>query len=150
MLGGMVGVMSRSGGAQGIVEVLRPFATTRRRGQFFAWLSGLIIFFDDYANTLIRGNTMRPMTDELRISREKLAYIVDSVAAPIAVIAPISTWVGFEISRIGDSLGTTAAAGDGPGAAGAARWPARRTRSTCSCTRSRTCSIRSSPWRSCC
>jgi Na+/H+ antiporter NhaC len=108
MLGGMVGVVSRSGGAQGIVEVLRPLATTRRRGQFFAWLSGLIIFFDDYANTLIRGNTMRPMTDELRISREKLAYIVDSVAAPIAVIAPISTWVGFEISRIGDSLATTA------------------------------------------
>jgi Na+/H+ antiporter NhaC len=108
MLGGMVGVISRSGGAQGIVEVLRPFATTRRRGQFFAWLSGLIIFFDDYANTLIRGNTMRPMTDELRISREKLAYIVDSVAAPIAVLAPISTWVGFEISRIGDSLATTA------------------------------------------
>jgi Na+/H+ antiporter NhaC len=108
MLGGMVGVVSRSGGAQGIVEVLRPYATTRRRGQFFAWLSGLIIFFDDYANTLIRGNTMRPMTDELRISREKLAYIVDSVAAPIAVIAPISTWVGFEISRIGDSLRATA------------------------------------------
>lgn len=108
MLGGMVGVVSRSGGAQGIVEVLRPLATNRRRGQFFAWLSGLIIFFDDYANTLIRGNTMRPMTDELRISREKLAYIVDSVAAPIAVIAPISTWVGFEISRIGDSLGSAA------------------------------------------
>jgi Na+/H+ antiporter NhaC len=108
MLGGMVGVISRNGGAQGVVEALRPLATTRRRGQFFTWLSGLIIFFDDYANTLIRGNTMRPMTDELRISREKLAYIVDSVAAPIAVIAPISTWVGFEISRIGDSLRTTA------------------------------------------
>jgi Na+/H+ antiporter NhaC len=109
MLGGMVGVITKSGGAQGIVEVLRPFATTRRRGQFFTWLSGLMIFFDDYANTLIRGNTMRPMTDELRISREKLAYIVDSVAAPIAVIAPISTWVGFEISRIGDALSATAA-----------------------------------------
>jgi Na+/H+ antiporter NhaC len=104
MLGGMVGVISRSGGAQGVVEVLRPAATTRRRGQFFTWFSGLLIFFDDYANTLIRGNTLRPMTDDLRISREKLAYIVDSVAAPIAVIAPISTWVGFEISRIGDSL----------------------------------------------
>jgi Na+/H+ antiporter NhaC len=114
MLGGMVGVVSRSGGAQGIVEVLRPYATNRRRGQFFAWLSGIIIFFDDYANTLIRGNTMRPMTDELRISREKLAYIVDSVAAPIAVIAPISTWVGFEISRIGDSLGATAAQATDP------------------------------------
>jgi Na+/H+ antiporter NhaC len=108
MLGGMVGVVTRSGGAQGIVEMLRPYATSRRRGQFFTWLSGLIIFFDDYANTLIRGNTLRPMTDELRISREKLAYIVDSVAAPIAVIAPISTWVGFEISRIGDSLNAAA------------------------------------------
>jgi Na+/H+ antiporter NhaC len=82
MLGGMVGVIARSGGAQGVVEALRPWATTRRRGQVIAWASGLIIFFDDYANTLIRGNTMRPMTDDLRISREKLAYIVDSVAAP--------------------------------------------------------------------
>jgi Na+/H+ antiporter NhaC len=108
MLGGMVGVISRSGGAQGVVEALRPLATTRRRGQVITWVSGLIIFFDDYANTLIRGNTMRPMTDDLKISREKLAYIVDSVAAPIAVIAPISTWVGFEISRIADSLATTA------------------------------------------
>jgi Na+/H+ antiporter NhaC len=109
MLGGMVGVIARSGGAQGVVEALRPWATTRRRGQIVTWVSGLIIFFDDYANTLIRGNTMRPMTDDLRISREKLAYIVDSVAAPIAVLAPISTWVGFEISRIQDALATTAA-----------------------------------------
>lgn len=104
MLGGMVGVISRSGGAQGVVEALRPLAANRRRGQVLTWFSGLVIFFDDYANTLIIGNTMRPMTDDLRISREKLAYIVDTVAAPIAVIAPISTWVGFEISRIGDSL----------------------------------------------
>jgi Na+/H+ antiporter NhaC len=109
MLGGMVGVVARSGGAQGVVKALRPWATSRRRGQIVTWVSGLIIFFDDYANTLIRGNTMRPMTDDLRISREKLAYIVDSVAAPIAVLAPISTWVGFEISRIQDSLETTAA-----------------------------------------
>jgi Na+/H+ antiporter NhaC len=108
LLGGMVGVVARSGGAQGVVEALRPWATTRRRGQVITWASGLVIFFDDYANTLIRGNTMRPMTDDLRISREKLAYIVDSVAAPIAVLAPISTWVGFEISRIQDSLETTA------------------------------------------
>jgi Na+/H+ antiporter NhaC len=114
MLGGMVGVIARSGGAQGVVEALRPWATSRRRGQVITWVSGLIIFFDDYANTLIRGNTMRPMTDDLRISREKLAYIVDSVAAPIAVLAPISTWVGFEISRIQDSLETTAGQIDDP------------------------------------
>jgi Na+/H+ antiporter NhaC len=104
MLGGMVGVVTRSGGARGMVEALLPWATNRRRGQFIAWISGLFIFFDDYANTLIRGNSLRPLTDRLHVSREKLAYIVDSVAAPIAVTAVISTWVGFEISMIRGSL----------------------------------------------
>jgi Na+/H+ antiporter NhaC len=114
MLGGMVGVVTRSGGARGVVEALKPYATTRRRGQVLVWFSGLAVFFDDYANMLIRGNTMRPVTDHLRISREKLAYIVDSVAAPIAVIAPISTWVGFEISLIGDSLRNAAETAQDP------------------------------------
>jgi Na+/H+ antiporter NhaC len=114
LLGGMVGVMTRSGGARGVVEVLKPYATNRRRGQTLGWFSGLAIFFDDYANMLIRGNTLRPVTDHVRISREKLAYIVDSVAAPIAVIAPISTWVGFEISLIGDSLRNAAEATQDP------------------------------------
>jgi Na+/H+ antiporter NhaC len=109
LLGGMVGIVSRSGGMSGIVESLRPLATSPRRGQFFTWLAGMIIFFDDYANTLIVGNTMRPVTDRLRISREKLAYIVDSTAAPMAAIAVISTWVGFEITLIGDNLRTAAA-----------------------------------------
>ncbi|HSH44518.1 MAG TPA: Na+/H+ antiporter NhaC family protein [Longimicrobiales bacterium] len=108
MLGGMVGVISRNGGTQGMVEALRGAATNRRRGQFFTWLSGMVIFFDDYANTLIVGNTMRPVTDRLKVSREKLAYIVDSTAAPIAAIALISTWVGFEITLIGDTLATAA------------------------------------------
>ncbi len=108
LLGGMVGVMSRSGGTLGLVEVMLPAATSRRRGQFMAWLAGIVIFFDDYANTLIVGNTMRPISDRLRISREKLAYIVDSTAAPVAAIALASTWVGFEISLIGDALKTAA------------------------------------------
>jgi Na+/H+ antiporter NhaC len=118
LLGGMVGVVTRSGGARGVVEALLPLATNRKRGQVIAWFSGLFIFFDDYANTLIRGNSLRPLTDRLRISREKLAYIVDSVAAPIAVTAVISTWVGFEISMIRSSL--EAAAGQTGDAAAAA------------------------------
>ena len=108
-LGGMVGVMARGGGNQGIVEVLSRFATNRQRGQLFSWLSALFIFFDDYANTLIRGNALRPMTDRLNISREKLAYIVDSTAAPLAVSAVITTWIGFEITQIQNSLGALAA-----------------------------------------
>lgn len=109
LLGGMVGVMSRGGGTQGVVDVLGKFATTRKRGQLFSWFSAFFIFFDDYANTLIRGNALRPMTDRLKISREKLAYIVDSTAAPLAVSAVITTWIGFEITQIQNSLAGIAA-----------------------------------------
>lgn len=108
MLGGMVGVMNRNGGTRGVVEALRGLATTPRRGQFLAWLAGILIFFDDYANTLIVGNTMRPVTDRLNVSREKLSYIVDSTAAPVAAFAVVSTWVGFEITLIGDALKSAA------------------------------------------
>jgi len=103
-LGGMVGVISRSGGTQGIVKKLSSFASNARRGQFVTWLMGIIIFFDDYANTLIVGNTMRPLTDRLKISREKLSYLVDSTAAPVANIAIISTWIGYELSLINDAF----------------------------------------------
>ena len=113
LLGGMVGVISKSGGTRGIVEAVRPLATTPRRAQLAAYLSGLAIFFDDYANTLIVGNTMRPITDRMKVSREKLAYIVDSTAAPVAAIVFVSTWVGFEISLIGDGLAAAAAASGG-------------------------------------
>jgi Na+/H+ antiporter NhaC len=104
LLGGMVGLISKSGGTHGIVERLRPYATNTRRGQLAAWVMGVLIFFDDYANTLIVGSTMRPITDRLRISREKLAYIVDSTAAPIASVVPISTWIGFEVGLIAASF----------------------------------------------
>ena len=104
LLGGMVGLVSRSGGTAGLVEVLTPFATNSRRGQLVTWALGILIFFDDYANTLLVGNSMRPVTDKLRISREKLAYIVDSTAAPVASIMLVTTWIGFEVSQIETSL----------------------------------------------
>ena len=104
LLGGMVGIIARNGGTMGIVEAVTPFARTAKRGKIATWIAGLAIFFDDYANTLIVGNTMRPITDRLKISREKLAYIVDSTAAPVAALVPISTWVGYEISLIGDGM----------------------------------------------
>ncbi|MBS1262536.1 MAG: Malate-2H(+)/Na(+)-lactate antiporter [Calditrichaeota bacterium] len=100
MLGAMVGVLAKSGGMAGIVRALKAMSSSRRGGMLMTWLIGLIIFFDDYANTLLVGNTMRPYTDRLRISRAKLAYLVDSTSAPITSIAVISTWVGFEIGLI--------------------------------------------------
>ncbi|MEW5928772.1 MAG: Na+/H+ antiporter NhaC family protein [Gemmatimonadota bacterium] len=104
MIGGMVGVIGKNGGTFGIVERLSPLATTPRRGLLATYLQGLAIFFDDYANTLIVGNTMRPVTDRLRVSREKLAYVVDSTSAPVASLMFVSTWVGYEISLIADGL----------------------------------------------
>lgn len=106
MLGGMVGIAVRSGGMKGIGLLLSKIARTRFLAQVATWLSGMFIFFDDYASTLIVGNTLRPVTDKLKISREKLAYIVDCTSAPIASIAIISTWIGFEIGLIGDSFKT--------------------------------------------
>jgi Na+/H+ antiporter NhaC len=104
LIGGMVGIIGRNGGTHGIVERLAPYATTPRRGLLATYFQGLAIFFDDYASTLIVGNTMRPVTDRLRVSREKLSYIVDSTSAPIASISFVSTWVGYEISLIADGL----------------------------------------------
>jgi Na+/H+ antiporter NhaC len=104
LLGGMVGVMSRSGGTYGVVRVLEPLATTPRRAQIATWLMGVAIFFDDYSNTLIVGNTMRPITDRHLISREKLAFLVDATAAPVACVALVSTWIGYQVSLVDDAL----------------------------------------------
>jgi len=102
--GGMVGVLAKNGGMKGIVNKISGFASSNRSGQLSTMFMGILIFFDDYANTLLVGNTMRALTDKLRISREKLSYLVDSTAAPISSMAVISTWVGFEIGLIQDAL----------------------------------------------
>lgn len=107
-IGGMVSVISKNGGMHGIVEKLSRFARSARSAQLVTWSMGIAIFFDDYANTLIVGNTMRPVTDRFKVSREKLSYIVDSTAAPIAALAFITTWIGAElgyISKASESLG---------------------------------------------
>jgi len=104
LIGGMVGVISRNGGMVGIVNRIMPFASTPRRGQGVVAMLGLSIFFDDYANTMIVGNATRPMSDRLHISREKLAYLVDSTAAPVSTIAVITTWIGFQIGLIDSAI----------------------------------------------
>ena len=106
---GMVRVISLAGGTRGIAEALVRKAASARSTRLATALLGLAIFFDDYANTIVVGTTMRPITDRFRISREKLAYLIDSTAAPVAGVAIISTWIGFEVGLFGDameSLGT--------------------------------------------
>lgn len=104
LIGGMVAIISKNGGMAGVVNAFSRYANSAKNSQLITWLLGVLIFFDDYANTLIVGNTMRSVTDKFNVSREKLAYIVDSTAAPVAAIAFITTWIGAELGYIGDSM----------------------------------------------
>jgi len=99
-ISGMVGVISANGGMKGTVKYIIQWANNRKRVQLSTALMGLVIFFDDYSNSLIVGNTMRSVTDKMKISREKLAYIIDSTAAPVASVALVSSWVGFQVGLI--------------------------------------------------
>ncbi|NRA06817.1 MAG: hypothetical protein HRU02_01575, partial [Myxococcales bacterium] len=94
----LVGVMSRAGGVQGMLEGLQRFARSARSALLVTYGFGLSIFFDDYANCMLVGSSMRPLTDRLRVSREKLAYVVDSTAAPVAGVSLLSTWIAFQVS----------------------------------------------------
>ncbi|RXM75431.1 Na+/H+ antiporter NhaC family protein [Clostridium tetani] len=105
-IGGLIALVSKMGGAKAVAESLAKRAKSPTSAQLITWFLGLLVFFDDYANSLIVGPIMRPVSDKMRISREKQAFIVDSTAAPISGIALISTWVGYEISLIKDAYGS--------------------------------------------
>ena len=102
-IGGLISVITKMGGPRAIAEKLAKRAKSQRSAQIYTWIMGFFIFFDDYANSLIIGPIMRPVTDKLKVSREKLAFIIDATAAPVAGIALISTWIGYEISLIKDA-----------------------------------------------
>jgi len=102
-IGGMIAVITKMGGPRAIAEKLAKKAKTPASAQLYTWIMGFFIFFDDYANSLIVGPIMKPVTDKLKIAREKLAFIIDATAAPIAGLALISTWVGYELSLIKDA-----------------------------------------------
>jgi Na+/H+ antiporter NhaC len=104
VVGGLMGMIFFSGGGQAFLESLAKKAHNSKMAQIFSWLGGIVIFIDDYANSAFIGNLFRPLSDKYHISREKLAYIVDSTAAPVSSIFLISTWIGYQVGLIGDSL----------------------------------------------
>jgi len=112
VLGSVVGIIGRMGGTKALADFIGRLAKNERTAQFAAWLLGIVVFFDDYANAVVVGPTMRPLFDKYNISREKLAFIVDATAAPVTGLFIISTWIGYELSLIKDSyasLGIAAA-----------------------------------------
>lgn len=104
-VGGMLGIMNSSGGLKGFVDQFGRWIRTRRAGMLTTWGTGLLLFFDEFTNALVHGNVMRPLTDRLRISREKLAYLVDCTAGPITVLGIVSVWSVIEMrSLVADHL----------------------------------------------
>ncbi len=93
----MVHVMTAAGGLHAMVRSLQKFIVGPRSAQFVTAVLGCLIFIDDYANTMIVGSTMRKVTDRYKVSREKLAFLVDATSAPIAGVALVSTWIGYEV-----------------------------------------------------
>ncbi len=104
LLGAMVGVMEIGGGIEALLLKFSRWIGSKRSAQTMIAVSGLAIFFDDYANTLLIGGTMRKTADRFGVSREKLAYLVDSTAAPVAGLSVVSTWSAIEIGYMGDGL----------------------------------------------
>lgn len=111
LMGSIIALIERSGGSYAFGEWLSKKAKTRNSSLIWTWLLGIAIFMDDYLNSLTVGSCMTALTDKHKVPREFLSYIVDSTAAPLCVIIPISTWAVF-VSRI---LETNGWAPDGEG-----------------------------------
>lgn len=94
-----IGIITRNGGVHGLVLRLQRIVRGPTSAQISTVACGTAVFFDDYTNCLLVGTTMRPLTDKARVAREKLAYLVDSTAAPIAGLSVFSTWVVYEMSQ---------------------------------------------------
>ena len=104
VIGGVIHLVAKMGGAKAVAEALSRKAKTAKSTQVVTFLLGLAVFFDDYANSLIVGPIMKPVADKMKISRERLAFIIDATAAPIAGLAIVSTWIGLEVGLIKDAF----------------------------------------------
>ncbi|SFR32780.1 Na+/H+ antiporter NhaC family protein [Halogeometricum limi] len=98
--GAMLGMIFLSGGMSALARRIISRIETRKQAELGTGLLGMLIFVDSYASTMITGSVMRPITDQFDISREKLAYLLDSTTSPVVSVAVVSTWVGFEVGLI--------------------------------------------------
>lgn len=93
----LISILTGLGGFHALIDWLKQYSVSRTKTLWMTYVAGLLIFIDDYANTILVGSTMKPLIDKFKISREKLAFLVDSTSAPVAGISLVSTWVGYEM-----------------------------------------------------
>jgi len=104
LLGSLVSVVTRAGGARAYGDWAYRKLNSERSANLMTIVMGLIIFIDDYFNCLTVGTVMRPVTDRFKISRAKLAYFIDTTAAPVCILAPVSSWAAYVISCLPESV----------------------------------------------
>lgn len=107
LFGSLIALLVKSGGALAFGQFITRFVKGRKSALLSTWLLGLIIFIDDYLNALTVSSAMKKVTDKFKISREMLAYVVDSTAAPVCVLLPFSTWAIF-VAGLLESTGASA------------------------------------------
>lgn len=105
MLGALVAMLSATGAASAFGQWASTKVRSRRGAGLMSFVFGVFIFIDDYFNSLAVGTIMRPISDKMRVCRAKLAYILDSTAAPVCIIAPISSWVVTVMSALDKTYG---------------------------------------------
>ena len=101
LLGSGAAFMFKTGGSHALTRILEKRLTNGKRSQLLAWVLGIVVFFNDYANSVIVGNASRDINAKYKVSREKLAYILDATAAPMATFGPVSDWIGYQVGLIG-------------------------------------------------
>ncbi|MFW5484560.1 MAG: Na+/H+ antiporter NhaC family protein [Spirochaetaceae bacterium JB067] len=100
LLGIGAALMYKVGGSYALTRSLQNKINNRKRAQLFGWILGIVVFFNDYVNSVIAGNAAKDINGKYRVSKEKFAYILDATAAPMATIGPVSDWIGFQVSLI--------------------------------------------------
>jgi Na+/H+ antiporter NhaC len=111
LFGGLIELVVRAGGTAAFTAFVAGRLRSGRMALLVAWLAGLVIFIDDYLNALLIGHALRPVTDRLRVPRERLAYVIDATAAPVCILVPLSTWAVY----VSGLLETSGAAAEGGG-----------------------------------
>ncbi len=112
IIGGFVRMLEESGGAKAFSAAMVKFVSSPRKGQLATWMAGISVFFSDTANSLIVGPLFRPVFRELKVCREKLAYIIDTTAAPVVILIPFASWAVYIMSLIENAYSNMGISGE--------------------------------------
>lgn len=114
LLGAGAAFMHTTGGSQALAQWLSGKVSSSRGSLLLTWLLGVVIFFNDYVNSVIVGNASRDLAARHNVSREKLAWTIDATSAPMATLGPVSDWIGYQVSLIAGAFAVLSLTGEQP------------------------------------